>query len=154
MNVLDAAYAVVHDYPGGSESLAPRMGGMSPAILRNKVNPKNSTHHLTLVEASRVTGLTGDLRILHAFAAENGRVLITPAFGEDVSDMAVLEVVAAMWSRNGDLGTAVHHALADGVLTQTELGVIRDAAYRVQQNLAALVGRLEGMAQPEVATNA
>ncbi|WP_341772648.1 phage regulatory CII family protein, partial [Burkholderia pseudomallei] len=47
MNIIDAAYAVVHDYPGGSESLAPRLG-MSAAVLRNKVNPNNATHHLGL----------------------------------------------------------------------------------------------------------
>ena len=47
MNVVDAAYLAVHTYPGGSESLGPRIG-MSPAVLRNKVNPNCSTHHLSL----------------------------------------------------------------------------------------------------------
>lgn len=148
MNVADAAHSVVHDYPGGSESLAPRLG-MSAAVLRNKVNPNTASHHLSLAEASRMTGLTDDLRILHAFAAEHGRVVVTPAAGDDASDMAVLEVMAATWSTNGDLGTAVHRALADGVLTQDELRLIKDAAYRHQQKLASLVARLEAMAEPE-----
>lgn len=153
MNVLDAAYAVVHDYPGGSESLAPRIG-MSPAVLRNKVNANCATHHLTLQEASSITGITEDLRIAHAFAAAHGRVLITPAFGEDVSDMAVLEVMAAMWSTNGELGTAVHHALADGVLTDVELQHVRDAAYALQARIAGLIQRMEAMAEPGVPGNA
>lgn len=68
MNIIDAAHKTVHAYPGGSESLAPRIA-MSAAVLRNKVNPNNSTHHLTLVEASEVMGVTGDYRILHALAA-------------------------------------------------------------------------------------
>lgn len=148
MNVADAAHSVVHDYPGGSESLAPRLG-MSAAVLRNKVNPNTASHHLSLVEASRATGLTGDMRILHAFAAEHGRVVVTPADGDDASDMAVLEVMAATWSTSGDLGTAVHRALADGVLTQDELRLIKDAAYRHQRKLASLVTRLEAMAEPE-----
>ena len=147
MNVVDAAHAVVHDYPGGSESLAPRMG-IGAAVLRNKVNPNCVTHHLSLSEADLLTGLTDDMRILHAFAATHGRVLIRPADDAGVSDMAVLEVMAALWARNGDLGTAVHAALTDGVLTPVELERIRDAAYHLQEKIAGLIARLEAMAEP------
>lgn len=153
MNVADAAHSVVHDYPGGAESLAPRVG-IGAAVLRSKVNPNISTHHLSLIEASKLTGLTGDMRILHALAAEHGRVVVTPADGDDASDMAVLEVIAAMWSTNGDLGTAVHRALADGVLTSVELAVIEDAAIKHQQKIASLLHRLKAMAQPEAGTDA
>jgi len=65
MNTIDAAYHTVHDYPGGAEALAPRMG-MSAAVLRNKVNPNNTTHHLTYAEAQRIVALTGDVRMLQA----------------------------------------------------------------------------------------
>ena len=153
VNVADAAYSVVHDYPGGSESLAPRMG-MSAAILRNKVNPNTSTHHLTLVEAERLTGITGDMRIAHAFAASHGAVVVQLGNGDDASDMAVLEVMASLWSRSGALGTEVHGALADNVLTGVELKAIRAAAYAVQQQLLGLINRLEGMAEPEGRTDA
>lgn len=153
MNVKDAAYAVVHDYPGGSESLAPRIG-MSAAILRNKVNPNNTTHHLTLEEADRMTAVTGDLRILHALASEHGQVMIGVGEGTDASDMAVLEVMASLWSHNGDLGTEVHRALADGVMTQDELERIRPAAYELQARVIALVKRLEGMAEPQGSAHA
>lgn len=153
MNVADAAHCVVHDYPGGAESLAPRVG-VGAAVLRSKVNPNTVTHHLSMLEASRLTGLTNDMRILHAFAAEHGRVVVTPADGDDASDMAVLEVMAAMWSTNGDLGTAVHKALADGVLTGAELAVIEEAAIRHQQKIASLLHRLKAMAQPEPGNHA
>ncbi|PNE77837.1 hypothetical protein A8H37_06130 [Burkholderia thailandensis] len=42
MNILDTAHAVAHNYPGGCESLAPRLG-VSPAVLRSKVNPNTGT---------------------------------------------------------------------------------------------------------------
>ena len=71
MNVTDAADATVHDYPGGSESLAPRMG-MSAAVLRNKVNPGNDRNHLSLSEADRLMRVTGDHRILQALADQHG----------------------------------------------------------------------------------
>jgi hypothetical protein len=148
MNVADAAHSVVHDYAGGAESLAPRVG-IGAAVLRSKVNPNTQTHHLSLLEASRITGLTDDMRILHAFAAEHGRVVVKPGDADDASDMAVLEVIAAMWSTNGDLGTAVHRALADGVLTTAELALIKAAAVSHQQKIASLLHRLEAMAEPE-----
>ena len=45
MNILDAAYHTVHDYKGGANALAPRMGMKSPAVLNSKVNPITDTHH-------------------------------------------------------------------------------------------------------------
>lgn len=153
MNVADAAHLCVHAYPGGSESLAPRLG-MRAAVLNSKVNPKTTTHHLHLAEASRIMGITGDLRILHALAAEHGQVVVSPATADDACDMAVLEAISALWSGNGDLGTAVHAALADGSLTHCELKQIRAAAYAVQQRMASLLERLQAMAEPERSTHA
>ncbi len=148
MNVADAAHAVVHDFPGGSESLAPRLD-MSAAILRNKVNPTNTTHHLTLREAVRVTQLTGDDRILRAAASECERVVLElpTADDTDASDMAVLELVAAVWAKQGDLGTAIHQAFADGVLTPQEYAGIKNAVHRAQTKLTALLRRIEGMVE-------
>ena len=153
MNVADAAYSVVRDYPGGAESLGPRVG-IGPAVLRSKVNPNCTTHHLTLAEADRITGVTGDLRILHALAANHGQVLSAPVTSADCSDMAVLEGVAAMWATNGAFGQAVHHALADGRLTQDEMTPVRGAAYELQRRIAELLGRLTGMAQPDAGQGA
>ena len=50
MNVKDATHATVHDYPGGAESLAPRMGIKSPQVLRNKaqahiIDAQDEHHH-------------------------------------------------------------------------------------------------------------
>lgn len=148
MNIDDAAHAVVHDYPGGSESLAPRLG-MSAAVLRNKVNTNNTTHHLTLREAVRISALTQDDRILRAAAAECGRVVLDlpTADDTDASDMAVLEMVAAVWSKQGDLGTAIHQAFADGVLTPNEFDGIAGAVHRAQTKLTALLRRIESMVE-------
>ena len=146
MNVDDAAHAVVHDYPGGSESLAPRIA-MSAAVLRNKVNPNNSTHHLTLREAVRISELTGDLRILQAFAQQCGQLLLAAPCADDehASDMAVLELVAAVGGSQGDMFGAIHRALADGQLTSTELAGIRACGDAAMARIASLMQRLEGM---------
>ena len=68
MTPQDAFHATCHAYPGGCESLAPRMG-MSSAVLRNKARPGCHTNHPTLADADHVMSLTGDVRILHALAA-------------------------------------------------------------------------------------
>lgn len=66
----------VQEYPGGSESLAPRMSnGMSAATLRGKVNPNNDRNLLSLQEANELMGKSGDYRILHAMAADHGFVV-------------------------------------------------------------------------------
>lgn len=150
MNVADAAYAVVHDYPGGASSLAPRLG-MSPAVLNSKVNPNTTTHHLTLAEAVAATVMTDDDRIFKSVAQEIGRMLMPlPCAADDAaSDMAVLELVAAVWSGQGDLGSVIHRALGDGVVTQRELSELRTVAFAAQTRIAELVRRFEGMAEPE-----
>src|SRR5690606_12297895 len=125
MNTADAAWHTVHDYDGGSESLGPRVG-ISPAVLRNKVNPKNTTHHLTLAEARRITALTGDHRMLQAWAHEEGYLLVkAPSGASDSCDMAVLEQVVSLGVANGQFMQTIHAALADGRVDQGELERIR-----------------------------
>lgn len=148
VNVDDAFYSLVHDYPGGSESLAPRMG-VSASVLRSKALPHCKTHLPTVRDLRSCMALSGDLRPLHALCSEFDGVFIRMPVGDDGSDMAVLELIAAMWSRNGALGTAVHHALVDSVLSHEEMEVIKAAAYEAQQRMATLVNRLQAMAQPE-----
>ena len=146
MNIDDATYAVVHDYPGGSESLAPRLG-MSAAVLRNKVNPNNTTHHLSLREAQKLTAITNDARLLKAFAQDSGRVVLDAPTNDDsmASDMAVLELVAAVGGTQGDLFTEIYRALADGQLTAVEFERIKAAGGTAQGRIAALMRRFEGM---------
>src|SRR5690606_27107847 len=104
MNSIDAAYATVHDYPGGSESLGPRVG-ISPAVLRNKVNPNNETHHLTFAEARRVAAITDDFRMLQAWAHEAGFLLVkAPDNCTNECDMTVLEKMATFMVACGSFG--------------------------------------------------
>src|SRR5690606_31558983 len=105
MNSIDAAYSTVHDYPGGSESLGPRVG-IGPAVLRNKVNPNNDTHHLTFAEARRIADMTGDFRMLQAWAHECGFLLVKAPDG-NTCDMAVLEQVVGLGVASGQFMQAI-----------------------------------------------
>jgi len=144
MNIADAAYHTVHDYPGGSESLGPRIG-VSPAVLRNKVNPHNDTHHLTLAEAVRIVGVTGDTRILQAWAHSLGMLLIKAPEGMEC-DMSVLEAVVETGVAHGQFMQAIHSALADGRIDESELASIRQAMTVLQTAAATAAQRVQGMA--------
>ena len=145
MNSTAAAYATVHDYKGGSESLGPLVG-ISPAVLRNKVNPNNDTHHLTFAEARKIADMTGDFRMLQAWAHEAGFLLVKAPEGGSC-DMAVLEQVVGLGVANGQFMQTIHSALADGRVDQDELNAIREAQRVVQTAAATVTKRVEGMAE-------
>ncbi len=146
MDVQDAFYHTVHDYKGGAEALAPRMG-VSPAILRNKADPRKEHNKPMLADADKVMGLTGDYRILHSLAANHNHVCIKVDPKGTASDLAILELVTHVWQSNGDVGSAVHAALADGRVERCELKKVRAAIYKTQQALNEMLVRLEEMAE-------
>ena len=100
--VADAAYNTVHDYPGGAEALAPRMG-KSAKVLDSKVSRNVSTHHLTLHEAVQIMGLTGDHRMLRAICRHLGYLdPIRAVVYEGIADEQLLELVAAATVTSSD----------------------------------------------------
>ena len=139
MNITDAARKTVKEYPGGAEALGVRIG-MSGAVLRNKVNPNNSTHHLSLAEASEIMGVTGDDRMLHALAAEHGYVLRRV---EGATSGSVIGAVLAVSKRQGDLAQAVAASLEDGKITPNESSEIGRLCASIQADAAALAQRAE-----------
>lgn len=144
MNIIDSAYQTVHDYPGGSESLAPRIG-MSPAVLRNKVNPNNSTHHLSLAEANSIMGVTGDDRLLHALAAEHGYTLQRTDAPESGSVICAFLEVAA---QKGDLSELIRDTLADQRVSPNELAAIERVCAAMQAATAALAAAARAAVMP------
>ena len=146
MHITDAAYAVAHDYPGGTESLAPRLG-MSGAVLRNKVNPNNTTHHLSLAEAVRMSQITGDPRIAEAIANELGFALVKTPSMEECNDAAIVELMGAAWATHGDVGTEICKTLEDGRVELAEVDRVEQRIYTHAQVLFNISARLRGMAE-------
>lgn len=146
MNAHDAFHETVHTAPGGHEALAVRMN-MSAAVLRNKANPNATGNVVALRDVEAVMGLTGNHAVLHALAQRFGYVCVK--VGEDAapSDLAVLEMVTAVWSTNGDVGAAINAALADGRIERHEVEKIKDLVFRANRTLHELVARFEGMAE-------
>jgi hypothetical protein len=149
MSVLDALHKTVHGAPGGHTALAVRLG-MSPVILRNKANPNSITNKPTLDEVDRIIGLTGDVSVLHALAANHGYVCVSLEGPETANEAAILETVTKVWMCNGDVGAEVHKALADGVIDLNEIESIKAVVYRMVQAAHQMVARLEVMAERNV----
>lgn len=136
MNVIDAAHATVQRYPGGSESLGPRVG-ISPAVLRNKVNPNTTSHRLALEEADEIMGVTGDYRILHALAQKHGFALTK--LDDTAAAPSITSGVLALNAAIGDLSRSIADAIADGRITPNEMKGIDAAATAGQQMLITLL---------------
>lgn len=127
MSLIDAAFNVVHDYPGGAMSLGPRVG-KSTTTLSAEVAGSGSAK-FGLVDALKVTQLTGDLRILQAFALACGQMLVPLPNDYVVSDDAsTLALLARMSKEFGDVVVQVAVNLNDGVVTDNGLRkVVREA---------------------------
>lgn len=145
MNITLAADSTVHEYKGGSESLGP-MVGISPAVLRNKVNPNNTTHHLTLAEADRLMRMSGDTRILNALAHAHGFLLVkAPDSCTTESDMSVLEHITSLMVAQGQYAREIHESLADGGLDPEEMRRIDKLGGDLMTEVAEVNQRLRGM---------
>lgn len=132
--VLDAAFNLIHDYPGGARALAPRIG-KNPTSLCHEASA-TGTAKLGLADAVKVSTLTGDARILNAFADEMGFALI-PLHAAAGADGGV-ERLGQLAQEFADVIRATGVALADGRVTPNELK-------RVEREWADLVACGQGL---------
>ena len=103
-DVLLAAYLL-----GKSHNISEiaRLMGKGETVLANKLNPDCDSHHLNLGEAVAITELTGDNRILEAWAASRGKALVDLPAGV-VSDDDLVEQVLLAQSVFGKLMQSIH----------------------------------------------
>jgi hypothetical protein len=120
---------------------------MSAAILRNKVNQNNTTHHLTLAEAVRMSEMTSDFRILQAWARGLGMALVELPQPENCADQDVIELMAKTWETNGEIGREIIRTFADGRVEAHEVKRVKDCAWTHMVTLLSMVTRIEGMAE-------
>ena len=133
MDLRDVAANVVHDYPGGAPSLAPRIG-KNATTLAHELHGTGAAK-LGLLDAEKITLRTGDMRILEAFALNCGHMLIQlpTDLGDNPDDcMARLAATAREF---GDLCTEVSTDLADGSISDNELA-------RIDRECGALMASL------------
>ena len=133
MNIIDAATATVDDYPGGARSLAPRIPKGESTLCHEVTETHNAK--LGIRTAARITKLTGDTRILHAFASECGYTgIFIPHTPVELGDHE-MELVTSMVKELSDVATTFGQSLADGLVTPNE----RDEFMRQAGELMAAV---------------
>ncbi|BAO88946.1 phage regulatory CII family protein [Caballeronia cordobensis] len=146
MNILDTLHAVAHDYKGGCESLAPRIG-MSAAVLRSKVNPNTETHKASLMEVVNITEMADDDRVLEAWARERGYALVKMPVVETSNDAAIVELMGEAWATHGEVGQEICKTLEDKRVKADEVDRVEKRIYRHAQVLFNISSRLRGMAE-------
>lgn len=135
-DVIDAAYLIAHHHQGGVRDLAARMG-VSANVLQHKLNPNNSTHHLTLREAIALHVLANNPAILHAMAAQLGYTC-TPAI-PDQSAGDPVEAFMSMQREVGEFTASAADALHGGA--QPSRNALRRVKHQANELMAA-VGHL------------
>lgn len=146
MKTVDAAYHVVHDYPGGCLALAPRLG-KAVSSLNNEVNPPANpvpgapTPKLGIADSVKITHLTGDCRIVAAFNEDCGFCAPLPLPHASLCDGSVQELLerAADFSEKvARTFSSFQKDIADGEVTPKELEEFETTALKAVAALAEL----------------
>ena len=143
-DVLAAAYLL--GQASNISDLARKLG-KSPVVLANKMNPDCDSHHLNLGEAVAVTELADDNRILGAWAAGRGLMLVARPNGA-VSDDELVEQVLLAQSVFGKLMQAIHDARVDGVIDWMEQGQIERVGTLVAVHVMGLISSTGANVRP------
>lgn len=141
MNVLDAAFNLVHDQPGGAGPLALRLG-KRPGTLSHEIRHEGFAK-LGLVDALKISQITGDLRILNAFADELG-CMVLPLAQSTGSDDAVMRCVATLAREFSDVVASAVDADSDGKITANELAKFEGQWAELIAAGHGLLGHLRG----------
>lgn len=148
MNLADAIYATVHEYPGGAESLGPRLGKRGTS-LSAEVQIRTAAEVAAMHEAGRTVPKFGvldalktmrfanDRRILTAMALELGCMVVQlPELDADETPAAA--DVAQVAERFSKLMGGVVLSLADNRVTDNEL-------HEVERQASILVAATQRM---------
>lgn len=143
MNVMDAARNVAEDYPGGATSLAPRID-KNPTTLNHELHETGAAK-LGLVTAVKITSRTKDLRILNAFAAEVGCMVLPLPIAQTADSAKAMADLAAMAKEFSDVVMATSAACADGRVTDNELHGVERQAGELVAAVQAMLASLQAM---------
>lgn len=145
MDVFEAAYRVAHDFePNGAVGLA-RLMGKNPGTLLNKLNPHQETHLLSLADAVQMSTITGDRRVLEAFADTLGCGVFPLPRGGFACDAELIGLILQRDVKVGEFGRVLDRALADGRINRAEGRALRRWGLEVITAVMELVSRLEAM---------
>ncbi len=140
-DVHEAFRAVVYDF--GVPEMAVLIG-VPAGTLYNKCNiNEQSAHKPTLGEAVVVQVVAKDYRVAEAMAQVLDCILVRLPTSDEISDTALLEMVAEIHIRSGKFHEEIKIALADGKFSKQEHEDILKRAWKFVQAVMEAVKRIE-----------
>lgn len=131
LSLLDAYYHTIHDYPGGAESLAPRLSPKKTAtqLCHEARPPEGNAAKAGLITSAQLVALTGDKRIVHSFCAHAGGMFLPlPANLVELERGKLLPALGMLAKEFGDVIAKVSEAYADQNISDNDLrGVEKEA---------------------------
>ena len=124
MNVLDALYNTVHDFDGGAEALAPRIGKRGTSLCHEVRPPTGSSAKAGLLDAVKIMGITRDHRVLHAMNAQLGFMAV-PLPDAPYSGAGTLYHLADVAKEFAEVMQVVSAGTADGKISDNELASLQ-----------------------------
>lgn len=118
-SLRDLAYNLARAYPGGAAALAFRMG-KNPTTFSHELRGQGSAK-LGLEDAQAMTELSGDLRILEAWNAEHGLVVIRMPEAHTGPVGGCLDKLSATAKEFSEMVTEVAGDMGDGRISDNEL---------------------------------
>jgi len=146
MNEMDAAYNLVHDYPGGADSIAPRVG-KAPSTLCHEV-ARLGTAKLGLQTAVKLSVASGDRRILEAFAAQCDCMILPLPARPRLTKINCLDQLGKLMSESGDVVQATLAGLArlvNGGISDNDNDQITRECADVVSNISMLLAAVRDM---------
>ena len=148
MTTLRAAvWRAARSLDGGIETAA-RLLGRNAQSLRNALAGQQA-NKLDISDAEAIIDLADSDELAIAAAKQRGGVFVrlSQRDGEDVSDVAILELVTKVWRTGGDVGRVVDEVLADGRIDLSEVAKVRESVMKAQQGLADMLRKVEVLAK-------
>lgn len=141
VNVKDAIYQTVRDFPGGAEALAPRLGAkLSARSLRNMADPHQETHGWSLRRFDMLLAVA-DKRPLEALCQQHGGIFLPLGEQIDGAPAPLLKRLHKLASEFSDLPRAIEAALKrDGQISDNELKRIEREGAELVSAVAAVLG--------------
>lgn len=136
---LAAAASITDDF---NVSELSRLMGKSEKTLAAKLSNDVDTHHLNLAEAIAITELTGDERILKAWALGRDKILFQiPSTG--LTDDEFADVLLTVQEASGQLAATVRRARADGIISEKDYADIHRSTVTAIEKLLQLDAELK-----------
>lgn len=149
LSPLDAAYHVVHDYEGGAPALAQRLAKPVATLNQELRPPPGCNAKLGLKTAVAISELTGDHRILFAFAQQLGYRCVRAEHLANITNGELLRAVSVFLKETGEAMTAVNQALEDGHITENEVRHFEKQVADIAPAAVALAERLRALADEQ-----